>query len=77
MLNCLVLEALGVIGSPSFLWATRISLPEFCKRRIFGSFLLFSLSSFLVQCAANYVFNFVAYVQIFGDLVSFVYLFHC
>ena len=57
MLNCIVLKALGLIGSPSFHWATRISLPEFCIRRISGSFLVFSLPSFSVKYAANYVFN--------------------
>ena len=57
MLNYLVLKALGVTGSPSFLWETRISLPEFCMRRISGSFLVFSLSSFLVQYAVNYMFH--------------------
>jgi hypothetical protein len=82
MLNFIVLKALGVIGSPFFLWATRISLPEFCTRRISGTFLVFSLSSFLVQYAANYIFhlkifrfNFVVYVQIFGDLIFFLIIY--
>jgi hypothetical protein len=80
MLNCLFLKALGVIGSPSFLWATRISLPEFCTRRTSGSFFVFSLSSFLVQYAANCIFNlkffrfnFVVHVHIFGKLVFLNY----
>jgi len=77
MLNCL-LKAWGLNGSPSFLWATRISLSAFCMRRISGTFLVFSLSSFLVQYAVNYIldlkifrFIFVVYVLIFGDLVLF------